>query len=186
MPSVILILNAGSSSLKFSLWQAEFDMELQEVLRGEIEKIGIAPHLSAQEPSSRTVIEKSSYEGAPNSAMRIFCASSSPPLPQHGLVLAVKSSRTTLSVSQAQRSNHTHGRKSDAAAAIIDGGGIPKRGWAARRRVPPWGRALLLGEREQTIRGSELRQHPVRKFAPPGAIRLFDSCQYQTSDQDYF
>jgi hypothetical protein len=37
-------------------------MELREVLRGEIEKIGIAPHLSARKPGSRTVVEKSFCE----------------------------------------------------------------------------------------------------------------------------
>ena len=32
-------------------------MELRELFRGEIEKIGIAPHLSAREPGGRTVID---------------------------------------------------------------------------------------------------------------------------------
>jgi hypothetical protein len=57
MASDILTLNAGSSSLKFSLWQAGTGMELRELFRGEIEKIGIAPHLSAREPGGRTVID---------------------------------------------------------------------------------------------------------------------------------
>ena len=57
MASDILTLNSGSSSLKFSLWQAGTDMELRELFRGEIEKIGIAPHLSAREPGGRTVID---------------------------------------------------------------------------------------------------------------------------------
>ncbi len=61
--SDILTLNAGSSSLKFSLWQAETGMELRELFRGEIEKIGIAPHLSAREPGGRTVIDNSFAEG---------------------------------------------------------------------------------------------------------------------------
>jgi acetate kinase len=59
MASDILTLNAGSSSLKFSLWQAGAGKELREVFRGEIEKIGIAPHLSAREPGGRTVVENS-------------------------------------------------------------------------------------------------------------------------------
>ena len=41
MASDILTLNAGSSSLKFSLWQAATDTKLRELFRGEIEKIGI-------------------------------------------------------------------------------------------------------------------------------------------------
>ena len=57
MAGDILTLNSGSSSLKFSLWQAGTDMELRELFRGEIEKIGIAPHLSAREPGGRTVID---------------------------------------------------------------------------------------------------------------------------------
>src|SRR5262245_38538211 len=57
MASDILTLNAGSSSLKFSLWQAGSDTELQELLRGEIEKIGIDPHLSARDPGGRTVVD---------------------------------------------------------------------------------------------------------------------------------
>src|SRR6266700_2456323 len=61
--SDILTLNAGSSSLKFSLWQAETGMELRELFCGEIEKIGIAPHLSAREPGGRTVIDNGFAEG---------------------------------------------------------------------------------------------------------------------------
>jgi acetate kinase len=63
MASDILTLNAGSSSLKFSLWQAGTSMELQEFFRGEIEKIGIAPHLSAREPDGRTVVDDG-FDGA--------------------------------------------------------------------------------------------------------------------------
>ena len=57
MANDIFTLNAGSSSLKFSLWEAETGTELRELFRGEIEKIGIAPHLSAREPGVRTVID---------------------------------------------------------------------------------------------------------------------------------
>jgi len=62
MASDIFTLNAGSSSLKFSLWEAE-TTGLRELFRGEVEKIGIAPHLSAREPSGRTVIDKRFDEG---------------------------------------------------------------------------------------------------------------------------
>ena len=57
MANDIFTLNAGSSSLKFSLWEAETTGP-RELFRGEIEKIGIAPHLSAREPNGRTVIDK--------------------------------------------------------------------------------------------------------------------------------
>ena len=63
MANDIFTLNAGSSSLKFSLWEAETGTELRELFRGEIEKIGIAPHLAAREPSGRTVIDKRFDEG---------------------------------------------------------------------------------------------------------------------------
>jgi acetate kinase len=62
MANDIFTLNAGSSSLKFSLWEAE-TTGLRELFRGEIEKIGIAPRLSAREPSGRTVIDKRFDEG---------------------------------------------------------------------------------------------------------------------------
>jgi acetate kinase len=62
MANDIFTLNAGSSSLKFSLWEAE-TTGLRELFRGEIDKIGIAPHLSAREPSGRTVIDKRFDEG---------------------------------------------------------------------------------------------------------------------------
>src|SRR5215831_19612073 len=63
MANDVFTLNAGSSSLKFSLWEAETDTELRELFRGEIEKIGIAPHLSAREPAGRTLIDKRFEEG---------------------------------------------------------------------------------------------------------------------------
>jgi hypothetical protein len=58
MASDILTLNAGSSSLKFSLWRCETGMELSELFRGEAEKIGIAPHLIARGPRGNTVTDK--------------------------------------------------------------------------------------------------------------------------------
>jgi acetate kinase len=58
MASGILTLNAGSSSLKFSFWHCDTGMELYELFRGEIEKIGIAPHLTARKPHGDTVADK--------------------------------------------------------------------------------------------------------------------------------
>ncbi len=62
MASDIFTLNAVSSSLRFSLWQSGIGMELRELFRGEVEKIGIAPHLSASRPGGDNVIDKK-FEG---------------------------------------------------------------------------------------------------------------------------
>ena len=74
MASDIFTLNAGSSSLKFSLWQSGTGMELRELFRGEVEKIGIAPRLSASGPGGDTVIDEK-FEGAPSSPTRTSCES---------------------------------------------------------------------------------------------------------------
>ena len=51
MPKIILTINAGSSSLKFALYQGDHD----NILRGEIEDIGRAPKLSIKATSARIV-----------------------------------------------------------------------------------------------------------------------------------
>jgi acetate kinase len=63
MASDILTLNAGSSSLKFSLWQSGTGINLRELLRGEVEKIGIEPRLSARKPTGDALIDKKFDEG---------------------------------------------------------------------------------------------------------------------------
>src|SRR5438034_5293145 len=63
MASDILTLNAGSSSLKFSLWQMGTGTELCELFRGGIEKIGVAPHLSARESDGRIIAEHEFEQG---------------------------------------------------------------------------------------------------------------------------
>jgi acetate kinase len=63
MASDILTLNAGSSSLKFSLWHSGTGTDLRELFRGEIEKIGIAPHLSAWGPGGEAVIDRGFGDG---------------------------------------------------------------------------------------------------------------------------
>jgi acetate kinase len=62
MASDILTLNSGSSSLKFSRWCSR-STGLREVLRGEVEKIGIAPHLIAREPGGRIILSRNFDEG---------------------------------------------------------------------------------------------------------------------------
>lgn len=56
--AAILTINAGSSSLKLSVWHRDGRGELQEVLRGKIEKIGIAPRLTARTPAGDTLLDK--------------------------------------------------------------------------------------------------------------------------------
>jgi acetate kinase len=56
--AAILTINAGSSSLKFSLWHLAGRDNLREALRGEIEKIGIAPRLAARTPTGDTLLDK--------------------------------------------------------------------------------------------------------------------------------
>ena len=58
MAGDLLTLNAGSSSLKFSLWHCWTGIELRELFRGEVEKIGIAPRLRAQRPHGDSVADK--------------------------------------------------------------------------------------------------------------------------------
>ena len=55
MADAILVLNAGSSSVKFSLFSAG---ELALDLRGQIEGIFTEPHFVARDPSGSTVAEK--------------------------------------------------------------------------------------------------------------------------------
>jgi len=62
MASDILTLNAGSSSLKFSRWRST-STGLRDVLRGEVEKIGIAPHLIARAPGGKIVLSRNFDEG---------------------------------------------------------------------------------------------------------------------------
>ena len=52
----ILALNAGSSSLKFALF--ETGEALRETVRGEIENLGVAPHFRARDASGATLAEK--------------------------------------------------------------------------------------------------------------------------------
>lgn len=58
MANVVLTINAGSSSLKFSLWEIAGPGDLCEVWRGEIEKIGIAPRILAHRPDGSPIIDR--------------------------------------------------------------------------------------------------------------------------------
>ena len=48
--AVVLVLNAGSSSLKFSVYRAPDADAWQPVARGQIEGIGTSPRLYARQP----------------------------------------------------------------------------------------------------------------------------------------
>lgn len=58
MSSDILALNAGSSSLKFALFETDAGSDLPLVAKGEIEGIGTAPHFRALDPSGRPLMER--------------------------------------------------------------------------------------------------------------------------------
>ena len=57
MADTILVLNAGSSSIKFSLF-AEAGSELALVARGQIEGIDTSPHFIAQDANGQMASEQ--------------------------------------------------------------------------------------------------------------------------------
>jgi acetate kinase len=60
-PGAIAVLNAGSSSIKFALYEAAPDETL--LFRGQIESIGLAPHLKAVDASGATLAERRWSDG---------------------------------------------------------------------------------------------------------------------------
>ena len=58
MADAILTLNAGSSSLKFSLFEIAQDRQLRLASEGQVEGIGIAPHFVAKSPNGATLAER--------------------------------------------------------------------------------------------------------------------------------
>jgi len=58
----LLVLNAGSSSLKFALFDTA--RSLAETARGEVEKLGTAPHLRARDPAGAILAEQRWTEGS--------------------------------------------------------------------------------------------------------------------------
>lgn len=57
MANTLLVLNAGSSSLKFSVFQLPAQGELQAVAVGQIEGLGGAPHLKARDGDGRPLAD---------------------------------------------------------------------------------------------------------------------------------
>jgi acetate kinase len=58
MAGAILTLNAGSSSLKFSLFEIAKDRQLRLASEGQIEGIGTAPHFIAKGPDGVVLAER--------------------------------------------------------------------------------------------------------------------------------
>ena len=56
---VVLVLNAGSSSLKFAMYASAGALAWQAVARGQIEGIGTAPHLSVRDGEGTKVADSS-------------------------------------------------------------------------------------------------------------------------------
>lgn len=58
MTSLILVLNAGSSSLKFSLFEARDGSDPVERAKGQVEGLGSAPRLAARESSGAVIADE--------------------------------------------------------------------------------------------------------------------------------
>jgi acetate kinase len=67
MPNAILALNAGSSSIKFALFELGSGTEPAALLHGQIEGIGTAPHLTARDTAGATLVERRWPDGAAQS-----------------------------------------------------------------------------------------------------------------------
>ena len=57
MQNAILVLNAGSSSLKFSVFERLSDSTLSQKITGQVEGIGTAPHLKVKDNNGQTLID---------------------------------------------------------------------------------------------------------------------------------
>lgn len=58
MSDTILVLNAGSSSIKFQLFALDHTHSLERLLKGQIESIGVKPHLVAKGPAGDVLFEE--------------------------------------------------------------------------------------------------------------------------------
>jgi acetate kinase len=63
MADAVLTINAGSSSLKFSLWRVGDDGEPAQALEGEIEGIGTEPHMKAADATGKVLADRR-WQGA--------------------------------------------------------------------------------------------------------------------------
>ena len=58
----VLVLNAGSSSLKFALYVAASEPRL--VARGQVERLGTSPHLKVKDAAGALLAERALTPGA--------------------------------------------------------------------------------------------------------------------------
>jgi acetate kinase len=58
MPDAVLTINAGSSSLKFSVYRIAERDELELSAKGQAEGIGTAPHLTAEDADGRVLVDR--------------------------------------------------------------------------------------------------------------------------------
>jgi acetate kinase len=63
MPDAVLTVNAGSSSLKFSLYRIGGDGEPMPALEGEIEGIGTEPHMKAKDAQGQELVDRRWQDG---------------------------------------------------------------------------------------------------------------------------
>ena len=55
---VILIINAGSSSLKFQVFNVDSTNDIPRVIKGQFDSIGTSPRLKAQDNAGVTLIDQ--------------------------------------------------------------------------------------------------------------------------------
>jgi len=55
MARQVAVINAGSSSIKFAVFNEDADQSL--IFRGQVEKIGVAPHMAVEGPDGETLVE---------------------------------------------------------------------------------------------------------------------------------
>ncbi len=58
MPDAVLTLNAGSSSIKFALFEIDAGLDLRLTAHGEVESIESAPYFIAKDPSGERLAER--------------------------------------------------------------------------------------------------------------------------------
>ena len=58
LAETILVLNTGSSSIKFELFEVGAEDRLESRFAGQIEGIGVAPHLVAKNPAGRLLVDR--------------------------------------------------------------------------------------------------------------------------------
>ena len=58
MSETILVVNAGSSSIKFQLFAIGKDEQLERRLKGQIEGVGTQPRLVAKDTTGKTLIDE--------------------------------------------------------------------------------------------------------------------------------